>query len=99
MKPIVFYNGNSGFDGKDVVPNAWYLNGNRVAVNMNQNEFFREFVENRYTYDHVEGSAIAETLDEADEFAKLHRKRYLNDMIAKRQHEIDKYQHELDGLD
>lgn len=97
-KPIVCYTGNTGFGGGEKVPNAWYLNGNRVAVNVSEGEFLREFVEYRYTNDHVEGSAIAETLEEADEFAMLHKKRYLNEMIAKRQAELDSYQTQLDNL-
>lgn len=97
-KPIVCYTGNTGFSGGEKVPSAWYINGNRVAVNVGEGEFLREFVEYRYTNDHIEGSAIAETLDEVDEFAKLHKQRYLSEMIAKRQAEIDSYQTQLDSL-
>ena len=97
-KPIVLYVGNSGFDGREKVPNAWYIDGRRVAVNLTENDFIREFVERRFSHDHIDGSAIAETLEEADEFAKLHKKRYLNEMIAKRQADLDSYQTQLDNL-
>jgi len=100
MRPIVHYAGHSANSpyGGDPYPGAWYVNGELVASDMNQEDFLRNFIETRFGQEHLDGDVVMATLDDVEANGKRQRIERLELDIARAKKAAREAQAQLDKL-